>query len=316
MSQHLLIQQAKLDAAQIGFSTVFNNQLRVADPDPALALFMRVASQNASEEFKFMGDLPFLREWLDDRHMSKLRVESITVTNKDFAAGVRVDLNDIFDDRLGIVEPRIRMLADRARQHISDFAVRTMLNGFNGTNFPETGNGQSYDDQLFYSAAHQEGTGPTQSNFATAALDATAYEAGRVAMQSLVDEESQPLEMQPRLLLVGPSNERTARELVNSGLIDIAGSGAAVDNTFRGTADVVVSQRLVGTYANYWFLNDVSKPVKPLLWTDREAPRFDFLNSRDSESVFMRREAKAGTSYRAGFGYGLWHMSRGSDGTT
>ncbi len=312
---HLLLEQAKLQAAQIGFSAIFNNRLRVAEKEPVLDFAMRVPSTNAEEQFKFLGDLPFLREWVDDRHLSKLRAETITITNRDYATGVRVDRNDIMDDRLGLVMPKINMLADRARQHIADFMVRTLLNGFSpGTNFPETGDGLAYDGQFFFDTDHQDGDGPVQSNFFTTSLSATSYETARVKMLSLLDEQSQPLEIRPMALLVGPSNERTALEIVQAGVIGQAGAG--VSNVFAGTAQVMVSQRLVGAFSEFWFLGDLSQPVKPLLWTDREAPRFDAQNTMQSDDAFMRREFKFGTSYRAGYGYGLWQFAHGSDGTT
>lgn len=314
-SSHLLLEQAKLDAAQIGFSAAFNLQLRVARLEPVLGWAMRVPSTNAEEQFPFLGDLPMLREWVDERHMSKLRAEKITVINKDFSTGIRVDRNDILDDRLGLVMPRINGLADRARQHISDRVVRLLLNGFNGTNFDEVGDGLAYDGQFFFSTTHQDGDGPVQSNFITAALTATSYETQRVAMQSLKDEEGQPLEIRPMALLVGPKNERTALEIVQAGLID-QGGGAGVENVFKGTAQVMMSQRLTGSFSDHWFLADLTQGVRPLIWTDREAPRFDALNTMQSEGAFMRKEFLFGTSYRGGYGYGLWQFAAGSDGTT
>lgn len=313
-TSRMLLQQAKLDAAQIGFSTVFNNRLQVA-PEPIMGLAMRVPSDNAEEQFKHLGDVPMLQEWVDDRKLSKLRAESITIRAKDYAAGIRVDRNDIMDDRLGLVTPRIQMLADRARQHVAKSIVELLLNGFNGTNFPALGDGLGYDGQLFFSTTHQDGEGPTQSNKSTADLSAASYEAARVAMMSLQDEEGQPLEINPDTLIVGPSFERTALETVNAGVID-QGGGAGVDNVFRGTARVVVSQRLIGAYSDYWFLADTTQAVRPLVWVDRSAPEFVAQNRMDDDAAFTRKEFKFGVDYRAGYGYGLWQHIHGSDGTT
>lgn len=309
-----LLEQAKLDNAQIGFSTVFNDRLSVA-AEPVARLAMRVPSSNASEEMPFFGDVPMLTEWVADRAMGQLRAERIQIRNKPYSAGIRVHRRDIMNDTLGLVMPKVMRLADRARQHVSKSIVELLLNGFDGTAFPNISDGLAYDGQFFFSAAHVDGDGPTQDNVSTAGLSATSYEAARVAMQGLVDEESQPLEITPMALIVGPSNERTALETVNAGIIDQGGS-AGVDNVFRGTAEVIVSKRLVGTYAAYWFLADLTAPVRPLVWLDRQAPQFTAQNRLDSESAFMRNEFKFGADYEGGYGYGLWQHIHGSDGTT
>jgi phage major head subunit gpT-like protein len=203
----------------------------------------------------------------------------------------------------------------RANHFYADHLVKLLLNGFTGVAFPDLGNGLGYDGQFLFSAAHKDGDGPTQTNVATAGIAAASYEAARVAMLSLQDEEAQPLEVRPAMLLVGPSKEREALEVVNAGLID-QGGASGVDNVFRGTAQVVVSQRLVGTYANYWFLADTSRPLKPLVWTDRAAPEFVAQNSVTDDSMFERDEARFKVQLRAGFGYGLWQFIYGSNGTT
>jgi phage major head subunit gpT-like protein len=313
-SPHQLLQQAKLDNAQIGFSTVFNNRLGAA-PEPLVQLAMRIPSSNAQEEMPFLGDIPMLEEWLDDRKFSKLRAEKITIRNRDYAAGIRVHRNDIMDDRLGLVMPKVMMLADRARQHVAKSLVELLLNGFDGNDFPLVSDGLAYDGQFFFSATHKDGNGPTQTNTSTEILDAAAYEAARSAMQSLQDEERQPLEIGGNTLIVGPSNERTALEIVQAGIID-QGGASGVENVFKGTARVVVSQRLVGTYAAYWFLADLAQPVRPTVWLDRESPQFVAQNRLDSESAFMRNLFRFGAQYRAGYGYGLWQFIYGSIGTT
>ena len=66
------------------------------------------------------------------------------------------------------------------------------------------------------------------------ALDAAHYETGRVALTSMKGDFGRPLGLMPNLLVVGPSNEGAARELLNSAQIN--GS----DNKWRGTAELLV----------------------------------------------------------------------------
>ncbi|SFM68193.1 Mu-like prophage major head subunit gpT family protein [Thermodesulforhabdus norvegica] len=60
------------------------------------------------------------------------------------------------------------------------------------------------------------------------------YKAARAAMQSYKNEEGVPLDIRPSLLVVGPSNEAAAREILSSEQIN--GS----TNVWRGTADLLV----------------------------------------------------------------------------
>ncbi len=67
-------------------------------------------------------------------------------------------------------------------------------------------------------------------------LDITNYSAARAAMRGFKSDEGRPLNIQPNLLVVGPSNEKAALEITAA---ERNASGA--DNVFRGTAQPVVS---------------------------------------------------------------------------
>lgn len=72
-----------------------------------------------------------------------------------------------------------------------------------------------------------------------AALDATAYEAARVAMRNLKGDMGRPLKMKPKLLVVPPSLEGAALEIVQSQLVN-----GGETNKWAGTAEVFVSDYL------------------------------------------------------------------------
>jgi phage major head subunit gpT-like protein len=67
------------------------------------------------------------------------------------------------------------------------------------------------------------------------ALDATSYAAARTAMGSLKGENGKPLAVRPTLLVVPPSLEGAARQLLNAEII------GSTTNIYRGTADVLVT---------------------------------------------------------------------------
>jgi len=62
-----------------------------------------------------------------------------------------------------------------------------------------------------------------------------------------------------------------------------------------------------------WFLMDLSKPLKPLLYQERKKPEFQSkTDPASSDHVFMRDEFLWGTSMRCNVGYGFWQLAFGS----
>lgn len=65
-----------------------------------------------------------------------------------------------------------------------------------------------------------------------------------------------------------------------------------------------------------WFLLDLSKPVKPLIFQDRK--KFEFVAKDDpntSDDVFMRNEFLYGVYGRCAAGYAFWQLAHGSKAT-
>ncbi len=76
-------------------------------------------------------------------------------------------------------------------------------------------------------------------------LNATNYAAARVAMMSLTNSEGRPLGIKPNLLVVGPSLEAQAREILQAQfIIGDPSSGGTKTNVWQGTADLLVVPEL------------------------------------------------------------------------
>lgn len=90
-------------------------------------------------------------------------------------------------------------------------------------------------------ARYAAGFGFHQLAFASrAALDADNYEAARIALQAQYRPDGSPLGVRPTNLIVGPSNEATARRLLEAEL-----TGGGDTNIWRGSAQLIVSPYLV-----------------------------------------------------------------------
>lgn len=305
-----LINQAKIDASQISFRTGFNSELMAVE-DPLRELGMEVPSNAAVEDHDWLGTVPGLEEWLDERAVSEFRAEKITIRNKDWANGVKVVVNDILDDRLGLIMPKLGWLARMAGLHYGELLVDCLLAGFTlGGAF-----GNAYDGKAFFSTTHQDGNGPSQSNKGTAALSKTAYWSARATMRGYKDEKGRSLRIIPNTLIVGPSNEELALQIQGSQLIN-DGSNVQISNVaaqHRHIERVIVSESLVDSYANYWFLAALRpNQPKPLILQIREAITSAFSDL----DWFQKKIVKYGAQSRDNAGFGLWQFIWGSDGSS
>ena len=146
-------------------------------------------SDTAVEEHDWLGTVPGLSEWKDERKAQNLRAENIQIVNKDFESTIRINKNDIADDKLGLINPKIGRLGEKAGLHYGDLLVQALVAGFSAS----SAFGTAYDGKAYFAADHQDGEGPVQSNTGSnVALSETAYFAARAQMWSLQDEYEHP----------------------------------------------------------------------------------------------------------------------------
>jgi len=295
-----MLNRAKVEAAQVGFRTVFENALKEA-PSLYERLAMVVASSNPTEQYNWMGGYPQLKEWLNDRSLQKLTNYNWQIVNKDYATGIEVDRNDIDDDSLGLIRPKIQGLAAAAKRHYEDLLFDLLKAGFATA---------CYDGQYFFDTDHTEGSSGTQSNKVTTVFDANgaALEAAYITMGSLKGEDGSPLDVTPSHLIVPTALLFTAKKVVAS---EYLASGAS--NIYRGLVEVIEAKRL-NTNPTYWFLADLTKPVKGLVMQIRRPLEFASQDDPSDENAFMRRVYRYGVDGRHAAGYGLWQFMYGSTG--
>jgi len=294
----MLVNQQALNGIFTGFNTIFNKAFSDAAPVYA-KIATEVPSVTGEENYKWLGTIPQMREWIGDRQINNLKASSYTLKNKSYESTVSVSRDDIEDDRIGLYAPAVQSLAQAAALHPDNLVFSLLPGGFANL---------CYDGVAFFSASHKVGK-TIVSNFGTAKLTAVSYLAARGAIMGMKDENDRPLNLVPDVLVVSPALEGKAREIL---LADIVGG---TTNVLKGTAELLVSPLLAG-HDEYWYLLCTNKPVKPLLFQNRKAPKFVAMTNETDENVFMRKEYVYGTDSRGNAGYGFWQMAYGSNGTT
>lgn len=88
---------------------------------------------------------------------------------------------------------------------------------------------------------------------------------------------------------------------------DGTGDETKVSNSLSPTAGGVRSA-VVDPVAP-WFLLDVSRPLRPLLFQERSIPELQVITNPDNEHVFTTDSIPFGVRYRCNAGYGFWQMA-------
>jgi len=286
---------------QDGLKTVFFEAL-----DATVCDYKRiatiVASESDEENYPWLGAVPNMREFTDERMPLGLLEHNYSIRNKTWESSLAIERTAIEDDKLGQIRLRVQSLAREARRHVDELVFALLKNGFTST---------CYDGQYFFDTDHSSGESGTQSNKATSALDATSLQTAITAMMKFKDDRGKFLGVIPDLLVVPPDLQWAAMELLESTYWPEEGTVTArpASNVLKGKLDLIVSPYLTDT--GDWFVLSTKGIVKPLILQSRTPVEFAALEA-DSESGFMRDQFVYGVRARYNAGYGLWQMAYGS----
>jgi phage major head subunit gpT-like protein len=292
---------------EAGLKTVFFEEYDRAASDWERVVTI-VPSTADTEDYAWLGSVPSMREFKDERLPAGLLEHSYSIKNKTWEASIAIDRAALEDERYGQIKIRIQGLGREARRHQDEMVFTLLKNGFTGA---------CYDSQYFFDTDHSEGESGAQSNKGTSALSATSLQSAISAMTKFKDDRGKPMGINPDLLVVPPDLQWTAMELLNSSyypdlLSQTSGTGGTQKvavNVLKGKLDLIVSPYL--TDSNDWFLLCTRGPVKPVVFQSRVPVEFAALEN-NSENGFMRDQYLYGVRARYNAGYGLWQMAYGS----
>lgn len=307
----MIVNSSTLSAIFTDFKVLFQEAFKQAKPLKD-QFAMTVPSSTKQNLYPWLERMPGMREWLGDRDIADLEANGYTIVNKKYEGTIALERTDIEDDNLGVYTPAISQLGYSAGLHPDRLLASLITNGFTA------GIGNCYDGLPFFSATHKFGKNKkvTYANNDTAKLSATSYAAARAAILSVLNTDGNPFNYDPQfILVVGPTNEANALQIVNAEFGVITGNNGPISNIWKGTAKVVILPDLSGTYANYWALFATTPFMRPLIWQQRQAPRLVSATNPDNQEALMRDKYIFATDYRGNAGYGLWQMAYGSIGT-
>ena len=143
-----MIDRAKISAAFIVFSTVFDMKLKntpVVYPEIATV----IPGVSEQVQFKWLSSIPVMRKWTGDRTLQRLRAETQTLLTDWWANGLEVDVDDLNNEaKFGMIVKRIRGMAQACARRMDDQVTQFYVNGFAATL------GVTYANQFLYDTDH------------------------------------------------------------------------------------------------------------------------------------------------------------------
>lgn len=259
-----------------------------------------IPSERDTEQYAWLGALPGMREFRDERQPGDPKPYSYAIQNKTWESTLSVDRAALEDDQYGQIALRIRQMARVAKSHLDSIVFGLLGTGFNA---------EGYDGVPFF-GTHTQGT--AQSNKGTDALTAASLQAALTAMMRFQDDQGRPMGTRPNVLVVPPELYWEATELLTSSQypdpLTTASQYLAV-NPLHGMLTLLTTPYL--SSPSNWFLLDTSRVVRAIVLQMRKEFEFASLEG-NSENGFLRDQFMYGVRARYNAGFGDWRAAFGA----
>lgn len=260
---------------------------------------MEVPSQTTTETYNWLGTVPAMRLWTDQRRVDGLNPFNYSLTNNHYEVTIEIDRDTFEDDRLGQITPRISQLGLEYPRFVDNTVINALVNG-------NVAGNTTYDGTTFYSTTHSVGASGNQSNYLLRTGDTittlqTDFTAAKSQMRNFKDDQNRPMNLNPDFVLAPPNTEQPWLQLLTAAIIANVTQAAGVTNTFIGQADLAVSPYVT---ASTWHLLDTSNAFRPIIFQNRKPPEFAALNNPQDSFVFTTRMFQYGVDTRFVVGYG------------
>ena len=292
----MIVNQANLHGLTIGYSTAFNKSFENIQSNHQKVATI-VPSTTGEQDYKWLGQMPSMKEWIGEREIQALAAYDYSIKNKKFEMTLGIPKDDIEDDKYGVYTPLFSNMGEAAALHPDELVFGSMMNGFEK---------KCYDGLSFFHTDHKVGD-KTYSNRSDEKLTRDSYKKARAAIMSICGDKGKSLKLVPDLLVVSPALEEAAKLILEADQIE------GTSNVLKNTAKILV-EPMLAEHPEYWFLLCTNRFLKPFIYQIRKAIKFTSLTKDTDENVFLLDEFLYGADGRSNAGYGFWQMAYGSTG--
>lgn len=277
---------------------------------------MYFPSNQETENYKWLGMSPAMRQWIGGRQAKSLQANGISLTNVPYEATLEFNKRDMKRDKTGQIQVRIDDLARRANSHWNSLLSTLIIAGEDTV---------CYDGEYFFDTDHSEGSSGSQSNDlavgdysemnVTTPANPTAAELADVILKmlqhiySLKDDQGEPMNEEAlEFTLMTPVNMwGAALKALTANNLN-TGSGV-VENSLTGKAfkiTPVCNPRLTWTTKLALFRTDASS--KPFILQEEEGISISAI-AEGSELEFNEGIHRYGIEASRTVGYGFWQQA-------
>jgi phage major head subunit gpT-like protein len=219
-----------------------------------------------------------------------------TSKNKDWIIPVAIHENELADDQVGILRPRVEMMGQSLAEHPMELVTTLLVNGttnlaYDGVAFfSDVAGVRTFDNLL-------NGTGTT---LAQVKAD---IQTARAAMMRFASDKGRKLGIMMDTIVCPPEMEATFLEAVTATSIVTSGQGTNFNPISRWIKNVISLPELSDT--NDWYGLATGYPLKPLIFQERQAVRVELDETerkRNKRVIFQ-------ADMRGNAGYGLPQMA-------
>lgn len=270
-------------------------------------LAMQTTSDQASENYAWLGAPPALHEFIGNRQLDQVKENSFSISNKDFESNIRVKSKDMRRDKLGMLQTRVSQLANRVNDLPAKLLSTLILNGASSL---------CYDGQYFFDTDHAEGASGTLSNSISYDVGTpakpTSDEMGEAILASIQqmylfkDDQGEPINQgASSFAVMVPVPYMGAALKARAALLGASGQSAtlpALRDVF--SIDIVVNPRFDWTTKFATFRTDGS--IKPFVLQEEPGGRDVVAIGSGSEYEQLNKEQVFGVDWAGNVGYGYW----------
>ncbi|MFO1421181.1 MAG: Mu-like prophage major head subunit gpT family protein [Candidatus Competibacteraceae bacterium] len=271
------------------------------------SLAMMFTSDQQSETYRWLGQVPTMREWIGGRLAKPLRDDGVTIPNKPWEATLEIPVDWMKRDKTGQIQVRINELAQSAQGHWAELLTVLIANGASTA---------CYDGQYFFADAHSEGSSGSQDNNIggaaatntqpTAAEMQSAIVAATAQILGFKDDQGRPMNAGARRFTVMVPVVYLEPAVMALGATVIASTDStvkALGNLGGFGYDLAINPRLTWTDKFALFRSDGS--VKPFIKQEEDGIKIEAV-AEGSELEFNERMHRYGVSASRNVGYGYW----------
>ena len=231
-------------------------------PDIVKEIFNVESMTGSIENSDTVGTFPAATQITEgasvDYFQFKQGYDKVYVPTK-WGLGMKVTEEMVDDDKWGLIGKQARALGKSVYETIQIRAFNVFNNGFSTA---------GADGDTLFSTSHPLLGGGTWSNSAAVDFTRTALENAVIAFSNMVDDENKKINVEPKILLIHPTNQFAAREVLNS-----TGKSGTADNNINSLKEegirIVTCSYLTDTGA--WFLL-ADKDEHDLRFKNRKSP--------------------------------------------